>query len=570
MNKTIKNYMLGASLIGMGLTTFSCQDIEYPEHSNKSELGQIYINVRVPQLDPNATPVYKSVYGTYDKSVSDTVYFDVEYNLSEKLDDVTDLSKVFIVASIPVGATITPGLGGLRDLTQPMDITIAAADGTADSYVLKARLKKSAAKSILSFGFSIGDESFSGIVDDANFKVSYMVANPDLQELIAQNPVAPQISLSPRATISPDLSIAQDFSKDVEYTVTAQDGSTQVWTIVQTEPQELEYGIGYTRKSWSLSASEMGFEGSLDYRGMAVTSNYVVVAARDFGCLLYDKETGESRGKAALPTDLDASNKAQSMYVAKDAAGKLSACSFPSWTTGGNFVLYYWKDGETSAPVRLIQKAGMGDSGRKYAVRGDLSGNAIVYVTSGKGNSVFKFYIENGVWNKDKDEKISIPGTTFTFLCTPVPLTDAADSQFVLIDQQATGVGSVTLHSATGTQIASMSDDAKCVKDGLTADGSVFTFNNATYLMYMDMQSALKGRLKLMDITSLDKFTMSSTNPEYGTFEILKTDFMTSTSNGNGTGSCDFDLAADGKKAYIYMMLTSGGVMKYELTNIAL
>lgn len=566
--KNKKNiYILSSILLCVVSLFSSCKDVEYPERSNKCEMGQIYLNVKVPQIDPAKT-VYQAIYGTVNDG-DNKIYFDVPYTLSESLDDVTDLSEVFVVASVPVSSTITPGLGGLKDLTTPMDIKITAANGMIKEYTLEARLKKSNEKSILSFEFEIDGNTFSGIPNEETHTVSYIVSTPELQDLIAANKAVPTFELSSRATItSPDITQPLDFSKDIVVTVEAQDGTTQEWTIVQAEPQMLDYGFGYTRKKWFLSADNMGFGGSLDYRGMTVTADYVVISARNFSCLLFDKETGAAKGKVTLPSDLPSAYG--SMYITADESGKLVAGSFSSWT-GGKFLLYYWKDGENAIPVRVIDKAGLGDTGRKFAVIGDLSKNAFVYVTKGKGNAVYRFTIENGICTKDETITVTEPNSTFTYLCTPVPLGNTAESQFILVDQQATGAGSVSLHNANGKMVAAMTDGAKCMSGGVTADGKCFTFNNATYLMYIDQNStATSGRIRIYDITKLDNFTMAATNPLFSTFKVFESDLMTSTGNGNGTGAVAYDFEPDGSKAYVYMMFTNGGVMKYELTKIAL
>lgn len=567
----IYNFIMGSLLTSFSMTlSTSCKDVEYPEHSKECEMAQIYMNVRVPQIDP-AKVVYEAVYANIDNNAG-TILFDVPYNLSNVLDDVTDLSKVYLIASTPIGSIITPGLGGLRDLTSPMDIKVTAADGTEKLYTISATLKKSSAKSITSFEFTLAGETYTGIPNEANHTISYTVSTPDQQQIIAENKALAKIEVSPRATIlSPDLTQPCDFSKDVTITVQAQDGTTQDWTIKQVEPRILDYGFGYTRAKWSFSAEDMGFGNSLDYRGMTVTSNYVVVSARDFGCLLFDKETGAAKGKAALPADLNSSNKAASMYATTDAAGKLVAGSFSSWTTGSKFVLYYWKDGETQAPIRIFEKAGLGDTGRKFAVTGDLSGSAVVYVTKGKGNVVYRFTFENGSCVKEESITITAPNPAFTYLCAPVPLGTTNNSQFILIDQQATGLGCVSLHNADGSLVASMADGAKCIEGGVTADGKCFSFNNATYLMFIDQNAtATSGRIRIYDITKMDNFTMSATNPLFSSFMVWQSDFMKSTGNGNGTGAVAFDIEPDGSKAYVYMMLTNGGVMKYELTKIAI
>lgn len=570
MKNNINKYITGCLLALIAIVFASCEEVEYPQRSEKNTVGQIYINVKVPQIDP-AKIVYKAVYGVIDEA-NGKIVFDVPYNLSEVVDDVTDISQVYIIASVPVSSIITPGLGGLIDMTNPMPITVTAANGAKKDYVLEAKLKKSDAKSITSFKFSINEYAFTGISNEDTHKVTYMVANPDIKEVIAANKAIPEFIVSPRAKIiSPDITQPMDFSQDVMVQVEAQDGSIQEWTIVQSDPKLLPYGFGYTRKKWSLSADEMGFGGSLDYRGMTATANYVIVSARDFGCLMFDKETGASKGKVALPADLDASNKAASMYVTTDAAGKLAACSFTSWTTASKFVVYYWKNGETSAPVRLFEEVGLGDCGRKFSVAGDLSGNAFIYATKGKGNSVYRFTIEGGVYKGFKTITVTEPNATFTYLCAPIPLDNTEDSQFILVDQVATGMGSVSIHNANGSMIAQMTNGAKCMGDGVTADGKCFTFNNARYMLYVDQNAtATKGAMRIYDITNIADFGMAATHPNFTKFFVFKSEFMNSTTNGNGTGAVAYDLSPDGETVDVYLMLTNGGVMRYELTKIAI
>ncbi|MBQ0068205.1 MAG: DUF5018 domain-containing protein [Bacteroidales bacterium] len=559
-----------AGILAITLATTACADIEYPEHSKASALQQIYMSVSVPQVDKSKV-VYESVYGVIDEN-NHKVTFEVPYNMSEVLDDVTDLTHTFLVASVPVSSVITPGLGGVHDMTNPLNITVTAADGSKSYYTLEAKLKKSDKASITSFSFTIGDNVFTGVPDEATHKVTYFVATPELADLIAKNPVIPNIEVSPRATILNDLSQPIDFSKDVVIKVQAQDGTVVDWTIAQSEPQILDYGFGYTRKKYVLSSDALGITGDLNIRSMTVTNNYLVMHDRYFKFKLYDKETGNYVGEAGYPADLSDTNKANSMYIDKDAAGKLVAGSFTSWTTGSNFVLYYYHDGETVAPKRILQVAGLGDCGRKFTVCGNLtSGTAFVYATKGKGNLVYRFRFIDGEYKDMATITIKEPNAAFTYMCTPIALSNTADSEFILVDQQATGVGSVSKHKADGTMVAQMADDAKCQSGGITADGKVFTFNGATYLMYIDANSnSTLGCLRIYDITSADNFSMGASHPNFGKFLVFKSDDMSSTTNGNGTAAVAYDIAPDGQTCDVYMMLTSGGVMKYQLTKIAL
>lgn len=557
-------------LCAMCITVSSCADVEFSDRSKECALQQIYMNVKVPQVDKSKT-VLKAIYGNIDED-NHKVTFDVPYNLSDDLDDVSDLTQTYLIASVPTSAVITPGLGGLKDMSQPMNITITGADGSTDYYTLEARLKKSNAAAITSFSFTIGENVFSGICDEATHTVSYLVATPDLIDVIAATKVIPQIEVSPRAKVLTDISQPMDFSQEVTIQVEAQDGTVQDWKIVQTAPKTLDYGFGYTRKKYTISSDVFGITGDLNIRSMTVTKNYLVLHDRYFKFKLYDKETGSYVGLAAYPSDLNDSNKAGSMYIDKDSEGNLVAGSFSSWTTGSNFVIYYYKNGETSDPKRVLQVSGLGDCGRKFAVAGSLtSGTAFIYATKGKGNLVYRFRFVDGEYKDMEKITVTQPNMSFTYMCTPVPLGNQSDSQFILVDQQATGKGCVSLYNANGLMVSTMTDGAKCRVDGLTADGKVFTFNGARYLMYIDANSATtSGRIRIYDITSVDNFTMAATHPNFSKFLVFSSDNLTSTSNGNGTGAVAYDLSADGETCDIYLMLTSGGVMKYQLTKISL
>ena len=561
----------GLAISALTLLASSCAEVEYPEHSANCELQKIQMNVRVPQPDKTKL-VYQAVEGKIDHAAG-KVTFDVPYNLSDDMDEVSDISKVYLIGSLPISAIVTPALGGLKDMTQPMDITVTAANGATKDYTLEARLKKSSAAEITAFSFTIGETTFTGISNPETHIVNYLVPTPDLFDVIAATPAVPTITVSPRATILTDISKPMDFSKDVKIQVKAQDGTVVDWTIFQTEPVMLDYGFGYVKKQYTRTADELGFAGTLDVRGMAVTKNYLVIHDRNFKFKLCDKATGEIVGEAAYPGDLDGStSKAASMYIDKDAEGNLVAGSFTSWTTGAKFVLYYYGDGETNAPKRILEVPGLGDCGRKFTVAGSLkTGTGFVYATKGKGNLVHRFRFVDGVYQDHVSITISAPNANFTYMCTPVALGNTIDSEFILVDQQATGFGCINKYGADGSLLASMADGAKCRESGTTLDGRVFSFNSATYFLTIDANSnSTAGRIRIYDITSADSFTMAATHPEFGKFLVFMGEDLASTTNGNGTAAVAYDIAEDGETCDVYMMLTNGGVMKYQLTKIAL
>ncbi|GJH40392.1 hypothetical protein RCZ04_09420 [Capnocytophaga sp. HP1101] len=90
----------------------------------------------------------------------------------------------------------------------------------------------STAKDMLSFAFTIEGNTYSGTI--SNTTVSVLL--PEDTEVTT---LTPTITVSKGATVSPNSGVAQDFSKVVTYTVTAENKSTQVYTVsVTTEKSE--------------------------------------------------------------------------------------------------------------------------------------------------------------------------------------------------------------------------------------------------------------------------------------------------------------------------------------------
>ena len=88
---------------------------------------------------------------------------------------------------------------------------------------------QSSEKSITSFTFAGLNPQVNGVIDNTNYTVGLTVpTGTDVTTL------TPTIAVSDYATVSPSSDIAQNFTNPVTYTVTAQDGSTQNYTVTVT------------------------------------------------------------------------------------------------------------------------------------------------------------------------------------------------------------------------------------------------------------------------------------------------------------------------------------------------
>lgn len=85
---------------------------------------------------------------------------------------------------------------------------------------------KSSAKDLKTFAFNALTPAVTAMIDATAKTVKAEVPiGTDLTKLV------PTLTVSEKATISPASGVVQDFSKAVTYTVTAEDGSTQVYTV---------------------------------------------------------------------------------------------------------------------------------------------------------------------------------------------------------------------------------------------------------------------------------------------------------------------------------------------------
>lgn len=138
-----------------------------------------------------------------------------------------DITKLVPTITISDKATVSPATGIAQDFTKSVTYTVTAEDASTQAYVVTiAVTPQSSEKNILTLSFNATTPSVKGIVDTTAKKISALLPiGTDLTKLV------PTITFSDKATVSPASGAVQDFSKDVNYTVTAEDGTTKVFTV---------------------------------------------------------------------------------------------------------------------------------------------------------------------------------------------------------------------------------------------------------------------------------------------------------------------------------------------------
>ncbi|WP_298512034.1 DUF5018 domain-containing protein [uncultured Kordia sp.] len=180
-------------------------------------------------------------------------------------------------------ATISPNASDAQDFSQDIEYTVTAQNGAQTTYaVITNNTLFSDEKKILSFQFDIDNEIFEGVINHDNLTI-FLITDKDVSS------VAPIIEISENATISPNSDEAQDFNSPVYYTVTAQDGTSNIYTVNVSKRE-----INSTIRKCYVRATSFGRVTYLD-----LSQNYQLYLENDTNSYLlnyFDTETWVNNG----------------------------------------------------------------------------------------------------------------------------------------------------------------------------------------------------------------------------------------------------------------------------------
>ena len=163
------------------------------------------------------------------------------------------------------GASISPNSGVAQDFTNPVIYTVTAADTSTQAYTVTVTVAPSPAKDITAFSFT--SPAATGTISGTAIAVSV----PHGTNVTA---LVPTITHS-GASVSPNSGVAQDFTNPVIYTVTAEDASTQAYTV--------------TVETWTNKTTANGLG---DNQVMGVYANGLKVYAATYGGLSISTDGG--------------------------------------------------------------------------------------------------------------------------------------------------------------------------------------------------------------------------------------------------------------------------------------
>ncbi|MDR6563971.1 MULTISPECIES: PQQ-binding-like beta-propeller repeat protein [unclassified Arcicella] len=137
----------------------------------------------------------------------------------------TDITQLTPSITVSDKAMVSPASGKVQDFSREVAYTVTAEDGSKAIYKVLISRTKFTGKDILSFSFNDLSPVVTATIDPVTKIITATVpATADLSKLKVTT------TLSERASIVPASGTILDFSKPVSFTVTAEDGTTQVYT----------------------------------------------------------------------------------------------------------------------------------------------------------------------------------------------------------------------------------------------------------------------------------------------------------------------------------------------------
>ena len=246
------------------------------------------------------------------------------------------------------------------------------------------------------------------------------------------------IQISEGATVSPNWNVPQDFTKDVVYTVTAENGDKKVWTV-----KAPKY---YTKAKWNVDYASLRDNvtdmGAQNPNSVALIGNYVSLGRT---ADLLNKSDGTLADTKLNVTGWRALNNSTStdpvvtqdfpFFITNDDAGNMVGINLGAWNADVCAV-YKWTS-PTDNPVEVMafptkqDGTQFGSFGRKLQVLGNLNENGLIISPNTLNIANGEHYIwkiNGGEVDKEnpvvEQSKIAMNGSAYQVL-TPLGLEPA-------------------------------------------------------------------------------------------------------------------------------------------------
>ena len=474
-----------------------------------------------------------------------------KYNLTED-----DLKKVKVVANLDDNCFIEPSIL-IMDLTQDNIITVINQKKERTDYIVRGEIRKSNACAVTAF--KLVDENLVGVVNESTKVISIIKDEAPAKQLA-------EVELSFGATITgtDPTKVACDYSKDVKFTVTAQDGKTTAeYTVKVQLPSTLEKGMrpGSGKILWNNKIVDTYAPATpLMMTSMAVIKDYIVLNTRNEDMMVVNRKTGAKEGTIKLPFKSSLGN----FKATGDSSDNILVTNLDS-----KEIVVYRIKGINGTPTEYIRYNVGGKSyGRGISVIGSLDKDAVITMPrfEDAGWYFLRWTVTGGVLNTEPELvtiNSSVNAGGWVYNCDVVATDPSNPKSDYFVNSYAKLTGGTTASEDRGTiWIDGATNKDKCHSPYTSSNWvrnalDYVKFNGVGYLIANSVNSFTWGAddmIYLYDLgdANLDNIVWNSEAGIYGSMSNI------TQANGNACSDVALRLSDNGYYMYAYFFFAGG------------
>ena len=474
-----------------------------------------------------------------------------KYNLPED-----DLKKVKVVANLDDNCFIEPSIL-IMDLTQDNIITVINQKKERTDYIVRGEIRKSNACAVTAF--KLVDENLVGVVNESTKVISIIKDEAPAKQLA-------EVELSFGATITgtDPTKVACDYSKDVKFTVTAQDGKTTAeYTVKVQLPSTLEKGMrpGSGKILWNNKIVDTYAPATpLMMTSMAVIKDYIVLNTRNEDMMVVNRKTGAKEGTIKLPFKSSLGN----FKATGDSSDNILVTNLDS-----KEIVVYRIKGINGTPTEYIRYNVGGKSyGRGISVIGSLDKDAVITMPryEDAGWYFLRWTVTGGVLNTEPELvtiNSSVNAGGWVYNCDVVATDPSNPKSDYFVNSYAKLTGGTTANVDRGTiWIDGATNKDKCHSPYTSSNWvrnalDYVKFNGVGYLIANSVNSFTWGAddmIYLYDLgdANLDNIVWKSEVGIYGSMSNINQ------ANGNACSDVALRLSDNGYYMYAYFFFAGG------------
>ena len=474
-----------------------------------------------------------------------------KYNLTKD-----DLKKVKVVANLDDNCFIEPSIL-IMDLTQDNIITVINQKKERTDYIVRGEIRKSNACAVTAF--KLVDENLVGVVNESTKVISIIKDEAPAKQLA-------EVELSFGATITgtDPTKVACDYSKDVKFTVTAQDGKTTAeYTVKVQLPSTLEKGMrpGSGKILWNNKIVDTYAPATpLMMTSMAVIKDYIVLNTRNEDMMVVNRKTGAKEGTIKLPFKSSLGN----FKATGDSSDNILVTNLDS-----KEIVVYRIKGINGTPTEYIRYNVGGKSyGRGISVIGSLDKDAVITMPryEDAGWYFLRWTVTGGVLNTEPELvtiNSSVNAGGWVYNCDVVATDPSNPKSDYFVNSYAKLTGGTTASEDRGTiWIDGATNKDKCHSPYTSSNWvrnalDYVKFNGVGYLIANSVNSFTWGAddmIYLYDLgdANLDNIVWKSEAGIYGSMSNI------TQANGNACSDVALRLSDNGYYMYAYFFFAGG------------